>query len=184
LVTNHPFRPSDLATVSRAFERIEPSLEEIARHLAPDLPHLGPPLGRWVEHPRRPSPFGDRVLLLSAPAGFLMWFGPRAVYMSHVLRFREFAGNRPWRDAIRRFARGCARALGAGGALYCRSDVVGDEAREGVVDGLAVPEVLAALGRRFGPPAFSIEEMYVPDSPGYYVEYFAGDVTADAGCHW
>jgi hypothetical protein len=99
-----------------------------------------------------------------------MWFGPRAVYMRHVLPFDRLAGDERCRGLLRRFARASIRALGTSRILYCPSEVKGGEARCGVVDGLDLHGILAVFAEQFGPPAPSIEAMAMPGASRYYVE--------------
>lgn len=47
------------------------------------------PLKPWVEQPKFPPRFERGQLALHAPAGFIVWFGPHAVYMSHSIRFKN-----------------------------------------------------------------------------------------------
>jgi hypothetical protein len=170
LTADHAFRPPTLAAAARAFEPVVPCFEEIATYLAPWLPHLGPPLEPWAEHPRFPPRYDRGQLLARAPAGFTMWFGPRAVYMRHVLPFDRLTGDERCRGLLHRFARESMRALGTSEILYCPSEVIGDEARDGVVDGSDLQGILAVFTERFGSPAPAIEDMAMPGASRYYVE--------------
>jgi hypothetical protein len=170
LVIDHFFRAPSLPEVSRAFEPLMPCIEEIAQRLGPDDPHLGLPLGPWLEEPRWPARFEKGYLRLSAPGGFRMWFGPRAVYMPHVLRFAAAMEDERWPAILSRFSRGCMRVLGSAQVLYCPSQTKADEARDGVMNGLNLPEILALFVEQFGRPAPSIEAMFTPGSSRYFVQ--------------
>jgi hypothetical protein len=62
------------------------------------------------------------------------------------------------------------RVFGSEKVLYCPSLVKGDEARDGVMDGLGLLEILGVFAERFGPPAASIEAMSMPGSSRYFVQ--------------
>lgn len=180
LTADHGFGRLALPTVARAFEPLIPCFESIARRLAPDFPHLNLPLKPWVQHPTFPPGFDRGQLILVAPAGFTMWFGPHAVFMRHVVSFDDFTGDRQWQHLLCHFARECMRALGADRVLFCPSEVKGDEARDGVVDGLGLVAILRNFAKRFGPAAISIEDMLAHCSSRHYVEYLARVETARA----
>lgn len=169
LAADHAFRPPSFTEVIRAFEPLRPRFEEVASHLAPEYPHLGLPLRPWLEEARWPPQFENGCLRLSAPAGFRIWFGPRAVYMPHVLRFGDIAEDERWPAILNRFSRGCMRVLGTDKVLYCPSLVKGDEVRDGVAGGLGLAEILAVFAEQFGPPAASVKAMFTPDSSRYFV---------------
>src|SRR5262249_60178048 len=109
-------------------------------------------------------------LRLWAPAGFRMWFGPRAVYMPHVLRFGAIGEDAHWPAILSRFSRGCMRVLRTERVLYCPSAVKGDVVRDGVADALGLDEILAVFAEDFGPPAASVEALFVPGSSRYFVQ--------------
>jgi hypothetical protein len=112
---------------------------------------------RWEASPPSPPPH-DRYVCYDAPGGLFVYFGSRVLNVRASLRWRGFLSIEPLRRVHLPAFRKIAGLLGASRIVYLHDDdlIILDAAR---LEGAPVEYCISELGRRWGPPQASVEDI-------------------------
>src|SRR5439155_22592739 len=106
---DHNLSDVSMAAVMQQFSALDSLFLEVARFWSQWYPQFGPPLEPW----QNIGAFNRGEPHYRAPAGFTLWFGPKAVIIGHVCRFRHFAQEPSIRALLRKVTAGACKLLGA-----------------------------------------------------------------------